>query len=83
MKSFKQFNENLDSKIDLLVKLEDQKAKLEKAVALNKGSNTKRAYDLQDKYNDLKDKAEDMGVWDIFCKKMKLSTKHDARDYWA
>ena len=85
MKTLKTFLSEaaMDDKVKLLVKLDKQKEKLDNAVSRNMGINTKGAYLLRDKYEELKDKAEELGVWDLFCKKKGLDKNHDARDFWV
>ena len=91
-KKGQKFNENVSEqfiaeKVDpadkVLKALERTKVRLEKLVDRNVGINTKAAYDAQDKYKELTKEAEELGVWDRFCKKYKFHPHHDARDYWA
>ena len=82
MKSFAVYiSEASDQK--LISSLEAQKQRMEQHASTRFNRNSKRFYDLVDKYEKLKDKAEDADVWDDYCKKHKLSTKHDGYDFYA
>lgn len=86
MIKFRQFiseNKEVEQKAKLLVRLDKQKEKLDKAVARNVGINTRTAHTLIDKYEELKQQAEEMGVWEVFTKKRGLDKNHTARDFWA
>jgi predicted nuclease with TOPRIM domain len=87
MKTFKQYiSENRADTEKLLKALLKQKEKLEKHATTNFNVNSRKFYDLVDKYDELSDKVKDidnMVLWKKYCKMFNLSPQHDSRDFYA
>ncbi len=49
----------------------------------NYNSQTSKAWELQDRYDELKEKAQDKDAWFAYCTTRGLSVDHRAWDLWA
>lgn len=66
-----------------LQKLHKTAKTLSNHIARGNRLNNRRSFVLVDRFNDLKDKARDEDVWEVFCSETGSCPTHDAYDYFA
>jgi len=68
---------------DIFHWLDKTRASVRKAMQRGVSHTSHRAYELKDRYEDLRSVAIRRGVWNRYCIHHGLSNSHDAYDLWA